>query len=484
MSVIIKSGADTNTASVDANKRLFVNLATAVSLQPGFADVSTEVTDGTAPLSGMTPVTRTNRRVISTLAGRQSVSMPTIVFHDNFNHATFNASVYQGVDTTMTRAVSGGFLNFNSGNSTTAGQGTQAKTYRTFSIYGDTTTHIEHWFQLQVVPQTNNVCEWGAFYCTGVATPTDGVYFRITNTATLECVINRNGVETTTAVTGATIDAATTYHTAISVSNDVIEFYFNEKLVVSQIPRGTAASGISLSGNLPLMTRIYNTGAVGSAQQFKLAEHMVTLSGIANNKPWNEAASGMGLHSITTPPGVATASQTANYVLSSGPVATTLASNGGYLTLGGQWSAAMVAGSESDYCIFNYLNPVGTATIPGRNLYINYVRIGETFNTVAANAATAINLQWGFGVGSAATAISTADSLTAGTRSPRRLVFGGQQFPTSAAIGAMSPGISYQFIPPVLVEPGTYAQTYLRVVTGTATGNTIRGTVGISGNWE
>lgn len=484
MSVILKSGSSSDLAGVNSLKQLSVTTATAISSQPGFVDIAGEVTDGTAPLSGMSAVARTSRRVTSTLAGRQEVALDTVVFYDNFNHATFNASVYQGVDTTMTRAVSGGFLNFNSGSSTTTAQGTQSKTYRTFGVYGDATTYFEHWFQLLVVPQANNVCEWGAFYCTGVATPTDGVFFRLNSSAALECVLNINGSETVTTVTSATLAAATTYHTTISVSNDAVEFYFNEKLVATQVTRPTAAVGTSFSSYLPLTERIYNNGAVGSAQQFKLAAHMATLGSVGSNKPWNEAMSGSGLHSITTPPGVTTASQTANYVLSSGPVAVTLASSGGYQTLGGQWQAVMVAGAETDYAIFNYQNPAGSASIPGRNLYLNYIRIGETFNTVAANAATPIQLQWAAGVGSTSTAMSTADSLTAGTRSPRRLVLGGQAFATGAAIGAMSQGFDFQFIPPAIVEPATYVQVYLRVVNGTATGNNIRGSVAITGNWE
>ncbi len=190
------------------------------------------------------------------------------------------------------------------------------------------------------------------------------------------------------------------------------------------------------------------------------------------------------MSSITTPPGVATATQTANYVLSSGPTNLTLATTGGYTTLGGQWQAAMVAGAETDYIAFNYQNPAGSATIPGRNLYINSIRIGETFNTAAANAATPINLQWGLGIGCTATTIATADSGTAGTRSPRRVTLGGQVIASGAVIGTMAAGFSFQMVPPVIVEPATYAQVLLRVFSGTATGNTIRGTVTISGNWE
>lgn len=485
MSVILKGGASSDLVGVNTLKQLSVTTVTSISSQPGFVDVAGEVTDGTAPLSGMSAVARTSRRVGVTLSGRAMNSVDTTMFFDNFNHATLNANVYQGNDTTMTKAVSGGFLNLNSGNSITAAQGTQVRTYRTFGIYGDNTTYIEHWVQSSIAPQSNSVCEWGAFFSSGVTTPTDGVYFRITNTATLEVVYNVNGVETTTAVAGATIAAATTYHTTIAVNADAIEFYFNEKLVATQIPRGTAGVGMSFSQYLPLAVRQYNSSGVASAVQFRVAQWMVTFGSVASNKPWNECLSGGGLNAIYSPPGVATATGTANYANSAAPAAATLSNTAaGYTTLGGQWQAAMVAGAETDYLLFGYTNPAGTATIPGRNLYINGIRIGETFNTVAANAATPIILQWGLAIGGTADTLVTADSLTAGTRAYKRITLGGQQFATGAVIGTMSPGFQVPIVPPMIVEPGCRTGVLLKVVSGTATGNSIRGTVSLTGNFE
>jgi len=483
MSVILKSGASSTLAGVDSNNNLNVVTPSTAS-NSGFVIAAGESTDGTAPLAGMVAIGRKNLAAEVNGDYQLRVGLENMLFYDIFNGVTLNTSVYSGIDTTMTKALSGGFLALNSGSSVTAGQGTIVRTYRTFTVNGPSPIYVESLIQISQVPQTNNVCEWGVMYASGVTIPTDGVYFRINNTGGLECVVNTNGIEQQTTVTGAVIAPNTTYHTIIAVDEDQAQFWFNDTYVAVPIVRGTAGAGITLGSSYPLMFREYNSNTVSTAQQFKIGRTRVSQGSIATNKPWNEAMSGAGLHSITTPPGVVTATQTANYVLSSGPVALTLASSGGYQTLGGQWQAVMVAGAETDYCIFNYQNPAGFATIPARNLFINNVRIGETFNTVAANAATPIILQWGAGVGSTSTAMSVADSGTTGARAPRRVVFGGQQFATGAAIGAMSPGFNFQFIPPVLVEPATYAQIYMRVVSGTATGNNIRGTVAISGNWE
>jgi hypothetical protein len=407
------------------------------------------------------------------------------MFSDIYNGVTFNTSVYAGTDTTMTKAVVGGFLTLNSGNSVTAGQGTNVRTYRSFAVYGPTPTYFEAWVQFLQPPQPNNVCEWGFMYASGVTDPTDGVFFRINSSGGLDCVISYQGVETTSAVTGAVIENGVTYHTVMAISENQAQFWFNGEMVVVPMPRGAAAAGITLASQYPLQYRCRNTNTVSTAQQFKIGRVRVTEGSLLTSKPWNESAAGSGLHSITSPPGVTTATGTANYANSAAPANATLANTGpSYTTLGGQWQAVMVAGAETDYNLFGYLNPVGSATIPARNLYVNYVRIGETFNTVAANAATPIVLQWGLAAGSTSTTLAVADSATAGTRSPRRIPIGGQQFATGAPIGSMSPGFQYRFVPPVIVEPGTYFNVILKVVSGTATGNNIRGAVAVSGNWE
>jgi hypothetical protein len=488
MSVIIKGGASSDLASVSGNKQLFVNLPTTVALNPGFAVISAEVTDGTAPLSGMTPIARSVRTLQSTLENHETIGQDIIVFNDNFNHATLNANVYKGVDTTMTKAVSGGFLTLNSGSVTTSGNATQVSTYRNFSIYGSNTLVYECWFQLPFVPQANNVIEWGLGYVTGVATPTDGVYFRLNSSAALECIMNVNGAETVTTVTSATLSASTTYYTKIFVSANSVEFYFSDKLVAAAIPRATAAVGTTFSTALPMFVREWNNGIPGSAQQMKIAQWAVTYSDSTSNKPWNEAMVGAGLNAIYSPPGVATATGTANYANSAAPAIGALSNTAAsYTTLGGQWLATTVNSAETDFVLFGYTNPAGTATIPGRNLYINAIRIGETQFTGTSIGLTPTVFQWGVGNGGTAAALNTADSLTAGTRAHKRLAIGSQAFATTILTGGLTAPVSFDFRPPLFVEPGTVFDVILKIPSATNTATTglgYRGTVAITGNFE
>jgi hypothetical protein len=320
-------------------------------------------------------------------------------------------------------------------------------------------------------------------------TPTDGVYFRINSSAALECVVNINGGETVTAVTSATIAAATTYYTKIVITANAVEFYFNNRLVATQVPRPTAAVGTSFSATLPLAARCWNQGTPGLAQQFRIAQWAVTYSDALSNKPWSEAAVGMSLNAIYSPPGVATATGTANYANSAAPAVPGALSNtaAAYTTLGGQWLATTVNSAETDFVLFGYTNPAGTASIPGRNLYINAIRIGETQFTGTSIGLTPTVFQWGVGNGGTAASLITADSLTAGTRAHKRIAIGSQAFATTVLTGGLTAPVSFDFRPPLFVEPGTVFDVILKIPTATNTATTglgYRGTVAITGNFE
>ena len=127
-----------------------------------------------------------------------------------------------------------------------------------------------------------------------------------------------------------------------------------------------------------------------------------------------------------------------------------------------------------------YLNPSGTASIPAKTMYVTGIRI-DTMNTVVAVATTATVLQWGCAVGSSGTSFATADSATAGTRAPRRMILGLQSFPVGATVGAVANTIDVKFDAPLMVEAGTYFHIILKIPIGTATSTELfRGTIMIN----
>jgi len=191
-----------------------------------------------------------------------------------------------------------------------------------------------------------------------------------------------------------------------------------------------------------------------------------------------------GNSSINVPDGTATG-QTANYVNSTIPTSATLSNTtAGYTTLGGQWQFASVAGAETDYALFAYLNPAGTNVLQGKNLIIRGIRI-ETFNMGAVSATTPNLLQFTVGVGSTGVSLATADSAAAGTCAPRRVPIGTQYLPVGAEIGQNCTPIDINFDVPLVVEPGKYFHLILKMVVGTATpSQLIRGICFVNGYFE
>lgn len=410
------------------------------------------------------------------------------LFNDCFSHAQINTSRYRVVNTTATNALSGGRWVLNSGNSVTSGQGTQFSTYAQFGLILSSSLYVDIVAQLAQVLQTNNVVEFGLFQCSGVAAPTDGVLFRFNASGVALGVVNIGGSETAVALEAESgvpwvPSPAMSYHFLADIHNDLCRFWIDDKLVGEIVTPGAFGSPfLTMAG--PLTARIYNSGTVTTAQRLEVSNISVTAGDVQPNRLWPTVKSVMGLSSVNIPDGTA-AGQTVNYANTAAPANATLSNTAaGYTTLGGQWQFVAVAGAETDYALFGYLNPASTAAIPGKNLIIRGVRI-ETVNTGAAVATTATLLQWGIGVGSTGVSLATAESATAGGRAPRRLTLGLQVFPISAAIGTVATPIDINLDAPVVVEPGTYFHVILKMPLGTATASqVVRGTCFINGYFE
>lgn len=476
MSVIIKSGFGTDTANVTANNELKIAPTTDIAL-PGYVATVCEVHDGAAG------VARLSRPMDITTDFRTRIGVDNLLFQDSFTHTIFNTSVYQGVVATMTTAFSGAHLVFNSGNSVASAAVARVQTYKSFPMYGTYPLYIEFWARFSTAPQTNNVAELGIGIATGTATPTDGIYFKLDSTGLLKGVTNYNGTETSTSETFPTISANVSNHYLIVQHNDRVEFWIDDVLY-GALDRPTSAPSLSQAYALPLLMRIFNSGAVGSAQRLEVNAVNVSLGDMNSNRDWPIVQVGNGLSSISVPHGTA-AGQTANWANSAAPASATLSNTAaGYTTLGGQYQFLAVAGAETDYALFGYQNPAGTAAISGRNLFIQGVII-SLVNTVVAVGATGTVFQWGVAVGSTAVSLATVDSATAGTRAPRRLTVGIQSLAPASVVGATALPINILFDAPLVCEPGCFVHIILKMPIGLATATEIfRGGVAVNGYFE
>jgi hypothetical protein len=128
MSIILKSGDSADLASVDANKRLKINLPMAMA-EAGYSVIAGESHDGA---NGEPRLVRAAK--VST-DGRLRVGVDNIYWADTFNHTVVDGGAYQFVSVTATIAMSGGFMVFNAGNSVASAAVARAQTYKTFPLH-------------------------------------------------------------------------------------------------------------------------------------------------------------------------------------------------------------------------------------------------------------------------------------------------------------------------------------------------------------
>lgn len=430
---------------------------------------------------------RINQTQRLSVMGRERSGLDTAFFDEQFQGTTVNASQWAQFTSGMTIAQSNG-LTLNNGGSTTNNNYAILQSYLGAGVSGAFPTYVHFVFSLAQVPSASQVVELGAGFVSTNAAPTDGVFLRLNGT-TVTLVLNANGTERTFTVdnsSGAGLDAAiggfqasTRYRLEIEIYDDYAAFYLNYIFI------GKVDSGLNVATNAnswPIVARTYNSGTPGAAQKVVLYRVTGMYGDAEDGKPWPHTAACAGWNSIQGRTGSGTA-QTASYSNNAAPSSATLSNTAaGYTTLGGQWQFAAVAGAETDYALFAYQNPTGTATVPGAQLHITGIRI-STINTGAAVATTASTLQWGVGVGSTAVSLATADGAAA--KAPRRLAIGTQAFAIADAIGKVAPDIDHQFMTPLVVNPGEFFHVILKLPIGTATASqVIRGTCSIDGYFD
>jgi hypothetical protein len=424
---------------------------------------------------------RSTRQITASLEKRLRAGSDAVLFSDVFNHGNMNTSKYKCVTATMTMALTGNRWVLNNGNSVTAAQSAQFSTWAFFRLNPGFQLSSEFAMTLAVSPQQNNVIEIGNFIASGVAAPTDGVFFRYNALGILLGVVNVNGAESLIDISAAgfvpTPGERNRY--AIAWGIDRAEFWIDGKLWGS-----LAVPATSLSLSLPLAARLYNPGAVTTAQRAEISSVAVISNDHANNKLWATINAIQGNSSINAPDS-AGAGYTQNYANSAAPATGTLSNTAAaYATLGGQFQFAAPAGAETDFVLFGYQVPAATAAAPGRNLVIRGIRI-ESFNMGAAVATTPTLLQWAIGVGASAVSAATTDNATNGTRGGRRFALGIQSIPIGAAPGQAAAPVDVNLDAPVVVEPGCFVQILVKVPIGTATASQIvRGLVSVNGFFE
>jgi hypothetical protein len=343
----------------------------------------------------------------------------------------------------------------------------------------------------------NTISEWGLLYLINQATqqPLDGIFFRRISGGQLKGIITSNTID----ITEITLDTRNVpsrdgygsyepeemNHYLITVDNNIVNFWINDVLVGS-IRCPSSQSQFANASSLPVGFRVVNIAVPSAVRQINVGCVNVGFGDQNTDKSWSHAmvGSGAGAYQLqignTPGPTVTRASASTGHPASgTGRTAGTWTATSAPAlnNLGGLWTSPAISTLASDRD-----NPAGSATRPGKTLYITGVRIGDTVPSVAAST-NPIFISYIVTVGSSAAATNTGDAAT--TVSGKSIVIGGHGFLATEAAGRHKEGFSMSFESPLLVPAGHFINLIVRPF-GTVTGNTmvLRGSVSFDGYFE
>lgn len=456
--------ADVNSSNVCINTST-IGVDSEYDGYTGFMAVSTAIDDG----SIISPAT--NRAIELDNDYKLRAGFDNILFSETFASTTLNTSIWTAVTTTMTVVITGGWCVLNSGASAAATTNARLQTWRSFPVFGTFSLVTEILAAIAYTPVSGNVLEWGVGICSAATAPTDGAFFRITQTGDLVCVLNTGGIEVTSKVLDfqTLIGVASCKRFKITIEEDSANYWING-VKVANLNAQVGAPSISSCNALPVFIRNYNVTLATEPQQIKVGR--ITVSQADNNmsKPWSHILAGTGAMSYQGTTGMPVG-QTAQLTISANPsaaapTATTAAMGSG---LGGVFICNISGlAVTTDYIISSYQNTAASATMPGRTLYITGVKFMSA-NAGAANAASIMS--WIVGLNFGGTNVNQSTAEGAAAKIARRMFLGAQTLAASAAIGIpATPEISLTFpYAPIVIESGEYIQTFLRFTNYTTT---------------
>jgi hypothetical protein len=439
-----------NKANVDAN----FQLATTTNTNPvkaGFTVLAGQLNDGSA--FG----TVENIAIGVSEESRLSSGVDSIMFNDQFNYTAQDTSNYRNPATTQTITYPGGYCILNGGNVTTINTNSAIQTYKSFPVFGGFGVWLGTACLHTAAPQVNAVTEWGLFNATlpGAAIPSDGAYFRFTNTGTFVCIINNNGTETTSSA--LTIPAVNINHLYdIKITEETVVFEV-DGTVVFDVDTPAGFGQPFANGSLPFCARHYIAGsAPASAMQFKIATIDILLQDMNTTKQWNHVMASYGRHAYQGQTGGvmgSTALYTNSLAVGAGAAATntTAALGTGF---GGQFALQPTLTAGTDGIISSYQNPAGSVSQTPKTILITGIKI----DAICASAITGGPLVFFMSLAFGHTAVSLVTAEAATTKAPRRKALGYFSFVVTTPIFATASPIIIHWDTPIPVYPGEFVQ--------------------------
>ena len=485
MGVNIKGGNNSaGLANVSSTYELQV-VTPQIEVDAGFAQMSTEVDAG--DVTG----TRTVLPLEASDDYRLRVGIDQTIFNASFEGTSILTTTWSQLLTTQTTGQASGFMTLNNGAITTTTTATYIRTHRHFPTFGTYPTYCDMWIREANITATNSISEWGFLFLTAQATqqPIDGIFFRRISGGALKAVVTNNSTDISETAINTTnvpprdgvgaFDATENNHYLITFHNDIVRFWMNDVMVAEVACPGAQAQFTS-SSNTPVGFRVLNTGTASVGRQLSVGFVNVGLGDQNVNKPWSHALCGMGNGAYQVQQGNAPGPTVTRASGAAGHPASSTARIAGTWTatsapalnnLGGLWTSPAMSTltSDADYPVFAYQNPIGTAILPGKTLYVTGVRVGEAYVSAAAST-NAMFLSYILMVGSSASTTSTADA--AGTVSGKSLTIGGHGFIATEVVGNYKPGFEMRFDSPLMIPAGHFLMFVVRPF-GTVASNTL-----------
>lgn len=408
--------------------------------------------------------------------GFQNVSNDSLIFFEQVDGAAVNTNVWMPSVSGQTITQAGGFITLNAGGAVTANAYSVLQSIKNIPLYGHYPLLCTINAKFTRWAQANATVRIGIGVAVAGAVPTDGAYFVLASDGTMRCVINNNGVETTSAAIDVPADVTDVRIMTVEIVEDLVNFYYEDNLVCSvDVPLGQAFP--FNVGRQRIFAQVVNGSSPPAlAPGISIGQVIVSQQVINQNKLWKEALATLGRGAYQSP--VTPFTQTANHANSTGPVSATLANaTAGYATLGGRFQFAAVAGAVTDFALFAYQVPAGY------QLYVTGLTI-SSLNIGATVGATSTILDWALGLNGSAIDLATAESPPT-SWATRRIPIGTQSFAALGIIGLAAPDIVRVYDPPLIVDSGRFLHIIMACPVGLATASQIiRGNAMIQGYFE
>lgn len=412
---------------------------------------------------------------------RLRVGIDTILLGDTFNATAQNTYNWAYTFSTLTASQPGaGTINFGTVQGTASGHGAFIRSYQHFPLIGTAPLACEVSFgQFTAALVTNELFAVGLGLPSAAGTlPTDGVYLLLTS-AGLIGVIAYNGTTTQTGVlkTIGDITVGSLFKAVIVIGESDVEFWLDYNLL-GTLTSPNANGQPYQNPNLPVFIQKFCTGAVSNTNTMRVSDINVSMLDIqyprsvavmaATEGQMGYVGQNGGTMGTTQAVGTITTGSTPLLPTSAAGSNTTANVTG----LGGWGAINAAVGAATDFIATSFQNPAGGINQTPRNLIVHGIRI-STINTGAAVATTPTTLLWSVAFGHTSVSLQTTETGSFAnntTHAPRRVQLGFQSAAVGAAIGAKySDDIFLPLTTPIVVRPGEFIATIMKIVVGTAT---------------